>query len=195
MILCFRTGREVIMETPYRIPKELQPLIAFHGHFCPGMLIGWRAAKLAMKLLETSRDRDEEMVAITENDACGVDAIQFILGCTFGKGNLHFRDHGKQAFTIFRRSDGKGVRLVLKSPDRELTREESAKRMLEESDELLFLVQEPREPIPDMAVIRKSGFCSVCGERVMESKLMPLADGRMACIPCSVMPEKNGQAH
>lgn len=194
-MLCFGPGRDAIMETPYTIPEELQPLITFHGHFCPGMLIGWRAAKLAMKLLETSRDKDEEMVAITENDACGVDAIQFILGCTFGKGNLHFRDYGKQAFTIFRRSDGKGVRLVLTSPDRELTREESAKRMLEESDESLFSVQEPQEPIPEKAVIRKSGFCSVCGERVMESRLRLFADGRAACIPCSVPAEKNGQAH
>ncbi len=194
-MLCFVTVRDPIMESTYRIPEELQPLIAFHGHFCPGMLIGWRAAKLAMKLIETSRDMDEEMVAITENDACGVDAVQFILGCTFGKGNLHFRDYGKQAFTVFRRSDGRGVRLVLKSPDRELTREESAKRMLEESDESLFSVQEPQEPIPDRAVIRKSGFCSVCGERVMESKLRPIAGGRVACIPCSVLSEKDGQAY
>ena len=91
-MLCFGPGRDVILESTYWIPEELQPLIAFHGHFCPGILIGWRAAKLAMKLLGTSRDKEEEMVAITENDACGVDAVQFILGCTFGKGNQHFRD-------------------------------------------------------------------------------------------------------
>ena len=194
-MLCFGPGRDVILESTYWIPEELQPLIAFHGHFCPGILIGWRAAKLAMKLLGTSRDKDEEMVAITENDACGVDAVQFILGCTFGKGNLHFRDYGKQAFTVFRRSDSKGVRLVLKNTDRELTREESAKRMLEEPDASLFSVQEPQEPIPERAVIRKSGFCSVCGERVMESRLRPLSGGRMACIPCYVQAEKEGRAH
>ena len=69
-------------------PEELKPLIAFHGHYCPGILVGWRASRLALKLLGTTRDRDEEMTAIVENDACGVDAIQFVLGCTFSKGNF-----------------------------------------------------------------------------------------------------------
>jgi len=114
-----------------------------------------------------------------------VDAVQFILGCTFGKGNLHFRDYGKQAFTVFRRSDGRGVRLVLNAPERELTREESAARLLEEPDDVLFTVGEPKEPMPERAVIRKSGVCALCGERVMETRLMPLPDGRRVCIPCS----------
>ena len=46
-------------------------------------------------------------VAVTETDMCAVDAIQALVGCTFGKGNLIFRDRGKVAFTFFRRSDGK----------------------------------------------------------------------------------------
>lgn len=169
----------------FPFPEELKSLVDFHGHFCPGVLIGWRASKLALKLLGMSRDRDEEMAAVAENDACGVDAVQFILGCTFGKGNLHFRDYGKQAFTVFRRSDGRGVRLVLNAPERELTREESAARLLEEPDDVLFTVGEPKEPMPERAVIRKSGVCALCGERVMETRLMPLPDGRRVCIPCS----------
>ena len=34
-------------------------------------------------------------------------------GCTFGKGNLVFLDHGKQVYTFFRRSDGEGVRVAV----------------------------------------------------------------------------------
>ncbi|NLK19285.1 MAG: formylmethanofuran dehydrogenase [Synergistaceae bacterium] len=166
-------------------PEELKPLIAFHGHYCPGILTGWRASKLAMKLLGATRDRDEEMVAIVENDACGADAIQFVLGCTFGKGNFHFRDYGKHVFTVFRRSDGKGVRLSLKAPPEGLTREESARRMIEERDENLFTVGEPLEPIPDMAEIRNSIVCSRCGERVMETRAKMARDGSPVCIPCS----------
>ena len=168
-----------------KIPPEVEPLVAFHGHFCPGLLIGWRAARLALKLLHASRDRDEELVAITENDACGVDAIQFVLGCTFGKGNLHFRDWGKQAFTVYRRSDGKGIRISLRSPERDISREESARRLLEEPDEVLFHVGEPREPIPECARIRRSLRCSLCGEKVMETRMRMLADGRPACMPCA----------
>ena len=166
-------------------PEELKPLIAFHGHYCPGILVGWRASRLALKLLGTTRDRDEEMTAIVENDACGVDAIQFVLGCTFGKGNFHFRDYGKHVFTVFRRSDGKGVRLSLKTPPEGLTREQSARRMLEETDENLFTVGEPLEPMPERAVIRNSAVCSRCGERVMETRLRSAEGGRPVCIPCS----------
>jgi formylmethanofuran dehydrogenase subunit E len=50
-------------------------------------------------------------VAVTETDMCGVDAIQFLTGCTFGKGNLIHRDWGKNACTFFRRSDGRAVRV------------------------------------------------------------------------------------
>ena len=72
------------------------------------------------------RAEDEEVVAMVETDMCAVDGIQSLTGCTFGKGNLLYKDHGKLAFTFYRRSDGKGVRLVfdanrLGSPDSEFT--------------------------------------------------------------------------
>ena len=50
---------------------------------------------------------DEEIVAVVETEMCAVDAIQALTGCTFGKGNLIHRDWGKNAYTFFRRSDGK----------------------------------------------------------------------------------------
>ncbi len=46
------------------------------------------------------------MVALVETDMCGVDAIQFLTGCTLGKGNLIQRDSGKNAYTFVRRSAG-----------------------------------------------------------------------------------------
>jgi formylmethanofuran dehydrogenase subunit E len=52
-------------------------------------------------------------LCITENNACGVDAVQYITGCTFGKGNLIFKD--KQPFTFFRRDTREGIRIVLKT--------------------------------------------------------------------------------
>ncbi|WP_368045890.1 FmdE family protein, partial [Pyramidobacter piscolens] len=38
-----------------KIPPELTPVIAFHGHLCPGLLIGWRASRMSLKLLNLSR--------------------------------------------------------------------------------------------------------------------------------------------
>ena len=91
--------------------KELSDVINFHGHFCPGLAIGIRAAELALRLIGPNAD-DEEVVALVETNMCGVDAIQFMTGCTFGKGNLIHLDYGKNAFTFIRLSDGKTVRLV-----------------------------------------------------------------------------------
>lgn len=66
-----------------------------------------------------------EIVAVVETDMCAVDAIQFLLGCTFGKGNLIHLDYGKSAFTFHSRQKRKSVRIVAKpdaigDPDDEL---------------------------------------------------------------------------
>jgi formylmethanofuran dehydrogenase subunit E len=86
--------------------------IRFHGHMCPGLAIGIRAAEIGLR--EIGRDGDEEIVAVVETDMCGVDAIQYLTGCTFGKGNLIHLDYGKNAFSFYRRADGKSLRVVAK---------------------------------------------------------------------------------
>ncbi len=93
--------------------ETLQQVVTFHGHSCPGLTLGIRAAEMALRELGPRAD-DEEIVAVTETDMCGVDAVQFLTGCTFGKGNLLYRDRGKVAFSFYRRSDGKSFRLVAK---------------------------------------------------------------------------------
>ena len=92
--------------------KELESLwqkcVAFHGHGCGGLAVGFRAVLYAWELFESdSTSEDEEIVCIAETDACGVDAIQALLSCTVGKGNLLFNLQGKNAFSFYRRSDGK----------------------------------------------------------------------------------------
>lgn len=51
-----------------------------------------------------------------ENKSCAIDAIQVINGCTYGKGNLIFKDYGKHVYTYFKRSEKKALRVSLK-PD------------------------------------------------------------------------------
>ena len=49
--------------------------------------------------------------AVVETNPAGC-AIQAILGCTFGKGNLVFKDYGKNVYTIAsRKKDGHSVLL------------------------------------------------------------------------------------
>ena len=63
-----------------------EEIIQLHGHECPGVVMGYRMATAAMDKLYSIRAKDEEIVAIVENDACGVDALQCVTGCTFGNG-------------------------------------------------------------------------------------------------------------
>jgi formylmethanofuran dehydrogenase subunit E len=92
--------------------SKFKDVVDFHGHTCPGLALGYRVALLALDKLG-NRAVDEELVAIVENNSCAVDAVQVITGCTFGKGNLIFRDYGKQVYTFLRRpSRGKGAKIT-----------------------------------------------------------------------------------
>ena len=90
--------------------KNWERCADFHGHTCGGLAIGFQAARRAAQLLGLTFSQDEEVVCVCENDACGVDAIQVLLGCSVGKGNLLFRMRGKQAFSFFCRKTGQSVR-------------------------------------------------------------------------------------
>jgi len=60
--------------------KNMPPLelaIQFHGHICPGLLMGVRVAEFAQQYLDVSPDQDEELLAVVETNSCGVDAIQW----------------------------------------------------------------------------------------------------------------------
>jgi formylmethanofuran dehydrogenase subunit E len=171
----------------------LDRAIAFHGHYCPGLLIGFRAALIGLRELGVQRARDEELIAIAETDACGVDAVQVLTGCTIGKGNLLLRDWGKQVFTFGRRSDGRMVRVALRyravwreddehlpEPER---RQRGRDRMESMSDEELYDVRWVDAPLPSPARIFRSVQCSQCREGVMEARAH-LRDGEPVCPEC-----------
>ena len=112
--------------------------VAFHGHGCGGLTIGFQAARYAMELLELDFSRDEDVVCISENDACGVDAIQVLLGCSAGKGNLLFHLRGKQAFSFYNRKTGRSVRLVLRPTPEGLDREARLRCLLDADPAALY---------------------------------------------------------
>ena len=105
--------------------KTWNDCVAFHGHECGGLTIGYKASLYAAQLLGLEFSDDEQVVCISENDACGVDAIQVMLGCSIGKGNLLFHITGKQAFSFYNRATGESVRLILKPKPLNMTPEES----------------------------------------------------------------------
>jgi formylmethanofuran dehydrogenase subunit E len=186
--------------------------VDFHGHVCPGLSLGYKAAKVGIEMLNEMRAEDEELVAIVENDSCFVDAVQVLTGCTFGKGNLIYKDYGKMAVTFASRKTGKGIRISLKGgafrpQDRqehfELLQKvlndtatederkrfwelhlERSRKVLESSPEELFNIEEVKIDLPPKARIVPSEVCAECGEATMQTKMVE-HDGKRLCRACA----------
>ena len=165
---------------------------AFHGHVCPGLTIGYRAALYAIDLLDLKLggggnagclSKDEEIVCISENDACGVDAIQVIMGCSIGKGNLLFHMRGKQAFSFYNRKTGKSVRLVLKKKPEGMTKEQSFAYYQSCEPKDMFDVKETTIQLPEQARIFDSYTCDCCGETA-GANWIRLAGDKKLCLDC-----------
>jgi formylmethanofuran dehydrogenase subunit E len=192
---------------PY--PEDFQACVRFHGHVCPGLAIGYAAAKAGKEFLAVGSSQDEEIVAIVENDSCAVDAVQVMLGCTFGKGNFIFRDWGKQVFTFIDRKRERAVRVSYKNWDAvnpplrrslrekiqagtateeekalfDKQREESVAKLVWSPPETFFEIREVQVEMPPQARIVETRPCEVCGEAVMTSKTVK-KDGGTVCAEC-----------
>ena len=156
---------------------------AFHGHECGGLTIGYKAALYAIELLDLHFSDDEQVVCITENDACGVDAIQVILGCSVGKGNLLFHLRGKQAFSFYNRTTGRSVRLVLKDRPQGMSRQESFAYYQSLAPWDIFAVKETIITLPESARLFQSIKCENCGETTAEN-MIRLENGKKLCLDC-----------
>ena len=195
----------------YKI-KPFSTVTEFHGHICPGSAIGYKAAKIAIKELSSVFSDDEELVCITENDTCAVDAIQVLTGCTFGKGNLIFQDYGKQTYTFINRETEDAVRISMKNSFNvdnidpnlsklrkkvnsgkasELEKEDLRKsidkvseEILNLSDDEIFNIEHVKAGIPEKARIFKSIKCHKCGEMISMHRAKEINDDYY-CIPCS----------
>lgn len=158
--------------------------VTFHGHECPGLAIGVKACEAAMKKMQIGFSSDEEIVCVTENDACGVDAIQAIFSCTLGKGNLLYRGTGKQAFSFFNRKTGEKLRVYLKQQKNpNMERAEWQEYLLNAPVDEIFSFSEPKFDLPEKAKIFQTIICEICGEGAPEHK-MRLQDGKTVCADC-----------
>jgi formylmethanofuran dehydrogenase subunit E len=189
--------------------EDFNKCVEFHGHLCPGLAIGFQAARILMERLNVRKAPDEELLTIVETDACGADAIQVMTGCTFGKGNFIFNNYGKHAFSLVDRKRRRGVRVCLRpdifKPDpeyfslskkvqnneaspiqleqfRQLQRERT-KKILDADPESLFKIEEISPDIPPKARMIESGICDFCGEPT-KMDLLRQMNGQKICILC-----------
>ena len=163
--------------------KTWNDCAAFHGHECGGLTIGYKASLYTIELLNLEFSDDEQVVCIAENDACGIDAIQVMLGCSMGKGNLLFHMRGKSAYSFYNRKTSKSVRLVLKPRPEGLTREASFAYYQSCRPEEMFEVKETTILLPERARLFRSYTCDCCGESAGENWIR-LAGDRKLCLDC-----------
>lgn len=191
----------------------------FHGHVCPFLVLGLRMSEIAMNRLGigkagTVETIEENIIAIVEVNNCLVDGVQIATGCTFGNNSLVYLDLGKNALTLIRRGEKKGVRVYVDSEKlRSKYFSERALKLFEkvvaerrgsseEVEELNRIWEEigykmasiPEEEFAvqeveitdeiERAPIFRSVRCSKCGELVMESRATYI-NGEPLCYVCS----------
>jgi len=194
------------------LSKLLRMTGMLHGHFCPFSAMGVKAAVRAVKELGVKSTGMEEVVAIIETNNCFSDGVQFVTGCSFGNNALIYRDYGKTAFTLARRS-GEAVRISVKADrvmekrtpeatqlfekvvversgtkaDRERLSKlwkELSFRILNLPDEEVFDIKRMTVDVPAYARIFANVKCHMCGENVMEPRAR-MKDDKPVCIPCA----------
>ena len=174
--------------------EDWEATVKFHGHICPGIVVGHRACWYARQLLNlSSPSLAPEYVVVAENDLCGVDAVQVNTGCTVGNDGLIIDLQGKQAFSFIHKKTGKGVRIVLEAPLWDSNhpielhhkvklgtaspeeaqeffrlRNQRGEELLKLTDEELFKVEEIDRKIPGKPRLHPVFRCSRCDEQVMQ---------------------------
>jgi formylmethanofuran dehydrogenase subunit E len=186
-----------------------------HGHHCVGSAMGVVAAHYAMKAMRVVRNTGmEHLIAVVETNSCFSDGVQMVTGCSFGNNSLVYRDYGKTAFSLIKRS-GEGVRVSVrpdlgdllkdKNPDsqrlylqtvnqRKATPEEEELMMelnrrhcfevLNIPAEKIFRLEHVKVEIPSYSRILASQVCAKCGEKTMEKKTVMVGD-RFYCLSCA----------
>jgi formylmethanofuran dehydrogenase subunit E len=89
-------------------------VVEFHGHLGPFLILGVKAGLLANSLLGKDCFKTTAIVTTDPSppNSCFVDGIQFVTGCTMGKGNIKLR-RSKNTSVLFLK-EGKKLRLKLK---------------------------------------------------------------------------------
>jgi len=197
--------------------KDFQDLletgIKFHGHRCPAMPMGLRAAMAAMKVLGVERAQDKELYIKAETGkghaaGCFLDGLMTATGCTYGKSNIEKLYYNKMAFTLIDAQTGRAVRVslkpgffenALKSPFVQKRKAGVPPQDIEPeiTDPLVNRIKGlPESEFLDIGDVHsvdvKKGkgvfaakSCENCGELTFVNKLRQTVDDKQVCIPCS----------
>ena len=173
----------------------LQEAVAFHGHLCPGQVLGVRMAMAGCRALGVAEPKGmhKNLVIFVEIDRCATDAVQAVTGCSLGKRTLKHLDYGKMAATFVNVTTGRAVRVVARDDARERTgpyalgvedprkAQIAAYSAMPEAELLSLNPVVVRPGWLDRRRIRVA--CQLCGEGVNYGREV-VSDGLTLCRPC-----------
>ncbi len=114
-VLSFRVLSDRELMAFYREDRKmllnmtLKRVVDFHGHICPELVIGARVCEYAQKFLP-----EGGFSLIAENCTSAIDAVQVLLGVTFGNQRLKVMDFGKHNYNFLIKDKRKAFMLSLK---------------------------------------------------------------------------------
>jgi formylmethanofuran dehydrogenase subunit E len=174
----------------------LDEAVAFHGHLCPGQVLGVRMTLAGCRALSLPHPQQagKRLVVFVEIDRCATDAIEALTGVSLGKRTLKHVDHGKMAATFVDTTTGAAVRVAAREEARELARalvpEESDLRRAQTVayrtlDEVSLLALAPVAVDPAwLRRQRRRVRCASCGEGVNYEREIRVG-GRTLCRACA----------
>lgn len=178
----------------------LHESVKFHGHLCPGQVLGVRMAILGLKLIDIhdpkGKDR-KSLIIYVEIDRCATDAIMSVTSCTPGKRSLKILDNGIMAASFINIKTGSAFRIIAKEEskvsasnyfpeiDDKYERQKQAYKIM--SDEELFDIRPIKVKISDHDMPGrplKRIKCEKCGDFVQDCKDINI-DGQNLCKSCA----------
>lgn len=174
----------------------LEEAVAFHGHLCPGQVLGVRMVVAGCRDLGLVQPRQagKRLVVFVEIDRCAADAIEVLTGVSIGKGTFRHLDYGKMAATFADVVEGRALRVTVRDEARSLAPlwapgqvdpraiQTAAYRVMPEGDllSLQWVTIDParlerrRERVP----------CEQCHEGVTYRRAVTV-EGRTLCRACA----------
>ncbi|MFC1825487.1 FmdE family protein [Thermodesulfobacteriota bacterium] len=181
--------------------EHLASSSAFHGHLCPGQVVGVRMAMLGCRLIgldhPTSRDQIKKLIIFVEMDRCTADAVAHVTGVKLGRRSLKFMDYGIMAATFLNMETGTSFRVISTEESRSLTsffapeaEGRSARQLAgyrRMPDCVLFRVQRVDVKLDDCDLpgpTRYKAVCNHCGQVIRDRREI-VEMGEILCKPCT----------
>lgn len=184
----------VLWERPF--DELLAEAVRFHGHLCPGQVLGVRMALAGCREVGVERPAraGKALVVFVEIDRCATDAIQALTGVSLGRRTLKHLDYGKMAATFVNLSTNTAVRVVARDSARELVTAWAPGEPAPRRAQIAAYQVMPERDLLSISPVRIAPgwldrrrvrvFCDGCGEGINYEREVSV-DGRSLCLPCS----------